>query len=497
MIAEWVRDSGSNALSLSNLAMERDMLYTQMQDIKDLIGTGKKQITMAAVPITKAAPYAAEDAAITYRLVEPLRKKLARHDPSLKVFEELEMPLVPVIAAIEQVGVAIDVPYLGEMSGRLDERLRGIEQEIYGLSGGYGEFNINSPKQLNDVLFGKLGLPTKGIRKTTHGYSTAADVLDRLYEDTGNELLKQILAHRELTKLKGTYVDALPELINPRTGRLHTSFNQTGSVTGRLSSSKPNLQNIPIRTEIGREVRRAFITAPTTVLLSVDYSQVELRIVASMADEPTLKQAFRDGQDIHATTAAVVYGVPLDEVTYEQRSFAKRVNFGLLYGMGAFRLARDSNLTLAEADEFVKTYFQRLPNIQRYIEETKAQLRSKGYVETLFGRRRYFGDVRKMSRNEANRAEREAINMPVQGTAADIIKRAMIDLHAALNESKLGARMTLQVHDELVLEVPENELDDTARLVVAKMEEAYEMDPPLRANAQFGSNWRDMESVTL
>ncbi|MEO0565037.1 MAG: DNA polymerase, partial [Chloroflexota bacterium] len=447
MIAEWMRDSASNNLGLSKLVMHGGLLdegSVMMQDISTLIGKGKKQITMAAVPVTKAAPYAAEDAAMTWRLVEPLQEKLIDYEGAQRIFQEIEMPLVPVISAIERAGVQLDTPYLRDMSVMLERQLAEIEREIYDLSGGYGEFNINSPKQLNDVLFGKLDLPRAGIRKTTHGYSTAADVLDKLYADTGHPILEKILENRELTKLKGTYVDALPELVNERTGRLHTSFNQTGTTTGRISSSNPNLQNIPIRTELGRQVRRAFTVKDGYLLLSVDYSQVELRIMAHIADEPYLKSAFEDGLDIHAATAAVVNDIPLEDVSYEQRSFAKRVNFGLLYGMSAFRLARDSDLTLAEANQFVETYFERLPAVKAYIETTKAQPHNHGYVETLMGRRRYFGDTRNMGRNDVGRAEREAINMPIQGTAADIMKKAMLDLHHALQDQNLGAYMTLQ-----------------------------------------------------
>ncbi len=498
MIAEWVRDSTSNNLSLTNLVMNGGLLgdgSVMMQNIKDLIGSGKKQITMAAVPVSKAAPYAAEDAAMTWRLVEPLRERLAADARAQTIFETLEMPLVPVIATIEQNGVLLDTAHLAEMSARLEGQLAEIEAAIYGLSDGYGEFNINSPKQLNDVLFGKLNLPRTGIRKTTHGYSTAADVLEKLYEDTRHPILEKILEHRELVKLKGTYVDALPKLVNAKTGRLHTSFNQTGTTTGRLSSSDPNLQNIPVRTEVGREVRRAFVVPEGQVLLAVDYSQVELRIMAYIANEPYLKQAFADGLDIHAATAAVVNDIAVDAVSYNQRSFAKRVNFGLLYGMGAFRLARDSDLTLKEAEAFINTYFERLPNVKKYIEDTKRQLHTDGYVETLMGRRRYFGDVRNMRRQDIARSEREAINMPVQGTAADIMKKAMLELHEALQQQRLGALITLQVHDELVLEVPENELDATARLTVEVMETTYDLEPKLKANALYGQNWRDMEPV--
>lgn len=498
MIAEWVRDSTSNNLGLGNLVLNGGLLpegSVVMQDIKDLIGTGKKQITMAAVPVSKVAPYAAEDAALTWRLVEPLRQRLAADERALHIFEALEMPLVPVIATIEQNGVLLDSDHLAAMSKRLDAQLAELEQAVFELAG-VGPFNLNSTQQLSEVLFDKLGLPRTGVRKTKHGtYSTAAAVLEKLYDDTRHPVLEKILEHRELVKLKGTYVDALPKLVSEKTGRLHTSFNQTGTTTGRLSSSDPNLQNIPVRTEIGREVRRAFIAPPGRVLLSVDYSQVELRIMAHIADEPYLKRAFADGLDIHAATAAVVNDIAIGEVSYSQRSFAKRVNFGLLYGMGAFRLARDSDLTLKEADAFINTYFERLPNVKRYIEDTKAQLHNKGYVETLMGRRRYFGEVRHMARQDIARAEREAVNMPVQGTAADIMKKAMLELHHTLIREKLGALITLQVHDELVLEVPEDELEATARLTVEVMENTYDLDPQLRANAVYGHNWRDMEPV--
>ncbi|MEL6270408.1 MAG: DNA polymerase I [Chloroflexota bacterium] len=497
MIAEWVRDSASNDLGLSNLAMRQGLLTERgvlMQSITELIGKGKSQRTFDTVPLTKATSYAAEDAAITMRLVKPLRDNIQTYDAAVRLFQDIEMPLVPVIATMEQTGVLIDRDFLGEMSTRLDSLLTRIEAAVRDIAG-KAELNLNSPKQLSELLFEDLDLPKKGVRKTKLGYSTAADVLERLYEDTKHPILQQILEYRELAKLKGTYVDALPELINPKTGRLHTSFNQTGTATGRLSSSNPNLQNIPIRTEIGREVRQAFITPPGTILLAVDYSQVELRIMAHMADEPYLKASFERGEDIHRATAAIVNDVDIDDVTIGQRIFAKRVNFGILYGMGAFRLARESDLTLAEADAFIKTYFERLPNVKRYIDDTKEKLREDGYVETLLGRRRYFGDVRKMSRNEVNRTEREAINMPIQGTAADILKKAMIELYTALRARDMGAKITLQVHDELVLEVPEDELDETVALVVNTMEGAYDLTPKLRANAKVGQNWREMTDV--
>lgn len=492
MIAEWLRSPDSKFLGLKNLA--RQELDVQMTEISELIGSGKKQITMNKVAIEQAAPYAAADAALTHRLVALLKAKLEELD-LLKLYDELEIPLIPVIADIEQVGVVLDTRHLAQLSERLGNQLAELEEQIY-LESGYGKFNINSPKQLNDVLFGKLGLSVEGVRKTTHGYSTDATVLESLKGQ--HPVIDKILEYRELTKLKGTYVDALPALINPRTGRVHTSYNQTGSATGRFSSSNPNLQNIPIRTELGREVRRAFVAAQGMKLLSVDYSQVELRILAHISQDKTLLQAFAEGQDIHAATAAAVYNIPLDQVTKEQRIFAKRVNFGLIYGMGAFRLARDSNLTLAEARNFIDTYFERLPGVRRYLDETKQAAR-RGPIKTLFGRRREFPILRTADQRSNQVAvqaeERVAINMPIQGSAADIMKRAMIDVHNELQRRKLNSKMILQVHDELVLEVPEAEIPATRDMVVQVMESAYKLDAPLRANANVGDNWRDMTEI--
>lgn len=493
MIAEWLRDPTSKFMGLKSFANQ--YLKIRMTEISELIGTGKKQITMERVDIERAAPYAAADAAITYRAAEYLRPELEKDADLWRLYNTLEMPLIPVIAAMERTGVALDTPYLAELSGRLARELQVLEQRIYESSG--GAFNINSPKQLNDVLFGKLGLSVEGLKKTTHGYSTDAATLDNLKGE--HPVVNLILEYRELTKLKGTYVDALPTLINPHTGRLHTSYNQTGTVTGRISSSNPNLQNIPIRTEVGREVRRAFITPPGTLLLAVDYSQIELRVLAHYSEDPTLLEAFAQGQDIHAATAAAVYGIPLSEVTFEQRSFAKRVNFGLLYGMGAFRLARDSELSLAEARAFIDEYFARLPKVKAYLDSTKEQAR-RGPLTTLFGRRREFRALQHNAQsgsrsNEVQAEERMAINMPIQGSAADIMKKAMIELHQALADSQLGGQMILQVHDELVLEVPEDEIEETARLVVGIMENTVELKAPLRANAEVGPNWRDMEPI--
>ncbi len=493
MIAEWVSDPGSRNLGLKNLAWVRT--GAQMTPITDLIGTGKNQITMDRVPVEKVAPYAAADAVMTCRLVDILRPEVEERN-GWKLFSEIEMPLLPVIADMEMAGVLLDVPYLKELSVDLSERLAALETEIYSQSGGYGKFNLGSPKQLNDVLFGKLGLPTERLRKTTHGFSTDVVTLEALKD--AHPIVGLILNWRELSKLQTTYVDALPLMINPETGRVHTSFNQAGAATGRLSSTNPNLQNIPIRTEEGRRVRRAFITPPGSKLLAVDYSQVELRILAHYGQDETLLKAFHEGQDIHRATAAAVYKIPPEQVTYEQRSFAKSVNFGLMYGMGAFRLARDSDLTLAEAEDFIAGYFAQFPGVRRYLDQSLELARQQGYLETLLGRRRYFPalDTRtgtKASFQERLSAEREAINMPIQGTAADIIKIAMVDLSRALKEGGYAAQMLLQVHDELVLEVPDEELDAVAPLVVEVMESAFTLDAPLVADARVGMNWLEME----
>ncbi|MBK8136336.1 MAG: DNA polymerase I [Chloroflexi bacterium] len=494
MVAEWLSNPISRTLGLKDLTPSRIRdesgrpIY--MTPISDLIGTGKKQTSFAEVDLERAAPYAAADAAMTRRLYDILVPELESKGMR-GVFESLEMQLLPVIVTMEQAGVVLDTAFLAEMSGRLAGQLRTIEERIYQLAG--SNLNLNSPKQLSDLLFGRLGLPTKGIAKTTLGYSTDAAVLDDLRDV--HPVVSAILEYRELSKLKGTYVDSLPNLINPRTGRLHTSYNLTGTTTGRLSSSNPNLQNIPIRTEAGREVRRAFIAPEGKLLLSVDYSQIELRVLAHISGDPTLRQAFYDGLDIHKATAAAVFGIPIESVTGDQRGFAKRVNFGLIYGMGAFRLARDSGLTLSEAEEFIRRYFARLPNVQEYLMVTKEKARQPEGLITLAGRKRTFPALinPRATRQVIQAEERAAINMPIQGSAADIINTAMIRLDAELRSRKFQAMMTLQVHDELVLEVPEDEIESVRSLVVEVMEAAYPLDPPLKANAEVGKNWRDMD----
>ena len=485
MIAEWLTNPDSRNLGLKNLAWVR--LGREMTGIDALIGKGKKQISMAEVSIEEAARYAADDAVVVLQLMPQLQDALDGAGAT-PLFEEIEMPLIPVLAAMEMNGIALDMDFLERMSAELLERMRTIEEQIYQAVG--GTFNLNSPKQLSEALFDRLKLrPPAGIRRTSSGYfSTAAGVLETLRDQ--HPVIQWVLEYRELSKLRSTYVEALPQQVNPHTGRVHTSYNQAGSRTGRIASSDPNLQNIPIRTELGRRVRQAFIAAPGNQLLAVDYSQVELRIVAHMSGDKAMLEAFRRGQDIHATTAAAVFGVPLEEVTPTQRRHAKAINFGLIYGMSPFGLTRSTDLTLAEAENFVQAYFQKFPGVKRYLDDIRKQAAEQGYVETLLGRRRYFPGLRDaQGRQQREREEREAINAPIQGTAADIMKIAMLRVASVLRESGLHARMLLQVHDELVLECPQAEIEATAAAVRSAMESAYPLDVPLSAEARVGKNW--------
>ena len=405
------------------------------------------------------------------------------------------MPLVPVLAKMEQNGIILDLEFFKKMSKELTTRLLEIEKLVY-TQVGY-KFNLNSTQQLSIALFETLGLESPTKKKTSSGhFSTNAAVLESMQ---GSHLVVDlILEYRELAKLQSTYVSALPLQINPRTGRVHTSFSQTGSVTGRLASSNPNLQNIPTRTDIGRRVRSGFVSAPGSVLLSVDYSQIELRIVAHMSQDEAMIAAFKDGQDIHAATAAAVYGVPLGQVTKEQRRHAKAINFGLIYGMSAFGLSRSTGLTLAEAENFVKAYFNQFPRVKTYLDEIRQIATRQGYVETLLGRRRYFPNLATATNaNVRNREEREAINAPIQGTAADILKIATIRMPVALTKAGLNAKLILQVHDELLLECPENELVDTVNLVQKVMESAYQLSVKLATDARYGTDWGNMKPIEL
>ncbi len=492
ILAEWLRDPGSRNLGLKKLSWLR--LGVEMIEITALIGKGKKQRTMAEVPIAEAAPYAAADAAVVLQLIPLLRDDLETHNAT-RLFNELEMPLIKMLADTESAGIALDVEFLRQMSGELHTQMEALKVKVFEAVG--REFNLNSTQQLSVALFDTLNLtPPDRTRKTASGhYSTSAAVLDALR--TEHKVVDWVLNYRELAKLKSTYVDALPGQVNPQTNRVHTSYNQTGSVTGRLASSNPNLQNIPIRTPLGRRVREAFVAAPGQALLAVDYSQVELRLAAHMADDQAMIAAFNAGQDIHATTAAAVYNVPLDAVSKAQRRHAKAINFGLIYGMSAFGLTRSTELTLAESEDFVEAYFAQFPGVKQYLDNIRKLAAEQGYVETLLGRRRYFPGLKNQSnRNVRNREEREAVNAPIQGTAADIMKIAMLQVAEQLANSGLRARILLQVHDELVLECPTEEVAETARLVQATMERAYQLKVPLTTEARSGTNWNALAPVT-
>ncbi|MCR4408296.1 MAG: DNA polymerase I [Anaerolineae bacterium] len=444
--------------------------------------------------VKRVAPYAVADVDMTHRLVSVLEPELQAR-ALWKLFTEIEMPLVSVLAAMEMRGVKLDVAYLHEMSVDLQQRLAALEQEIQEMVG--YRFNIGSTQQLSQALFHTLGLPATGVTKTKSGhYSTAANVLENLRGK--HPVIDLLLEHRQLSKLLSTYVEALPALVNPRTGRVHTSYNQTGTVTGRLSSSEPNLQNIPIRTEVGREVRRAFVADEGHVLLAADYSQVELRILAHISQDPAMLEAFHRGEDIHATTAAALYDVPISQVTPEMRRVAKTTNFAISYGVTGYGLSQQTELTPEEGNKFITAYFARFPKVKAYLDETRRRAAEQGYVETLLGRRRYFPELQSKDKVHAGAraaAERMAINTPIQGTAADIIKIAMVRLHRALHERGLQAGMILQVHDELVLEVPEDEVKTVAPLVRQIMEGAYQLDAPLKVDMALGKNWLEMEDV--
>ena len=491
MLAEFVVDPDSRQLGLKNMVSAR--LDEDMTHIEDLIGSGRSQISMADVPLEAAAAYAAADAEATLRLMPILEKELGLVSGS-KVLAEIDVPLVPVLAEMELAGILLDLPLFAEMEADLRQRMAQIEASVFELIG--KPFNLNSTQQLSEMLFSRLGLqpPDRG-RKTASGhYSTSADVLESLRGK--HEVVDRVLEHRELSKLKSTYVDALPAAVDEQTGRVHTSYSQTGAVTGRLSSSNPNLQNIPIRTEEGRRIRNGFIAPPGSVLLSVDYSQIELRIVAHMAKDEAMLSAFRAGEDIHATTAAAIYGVQNEEVTKEMRRHAKAVNFGLIYGMSPYGLMNSTGLTLAEAENFVKAYFGKFPAVKNYLDGIRELARTQGYVETLLGRRRYFRALQAGSNPALRaRAEREAINSPIQGTAADIMKLAMLHMPRAMKTAGLSARMLLQVHDELVLECPRAEMEAAAAVAQETMASAYPLSIPLSTEARWGPNWGNLQPV--
>lgn len=484
MIAAYLLESTQRSLGLKDLAWSR--LKAEMQSYQSLVGKGKNALTLDRLPIRQVADYACADADMTLRLKLDLGPEL-RSTGLEDLFERVEMPLVPVLVDMERNGVAVDVAYLMEFSRELYQRIRELEASIAEAAG--HSFNVASTQQLSTVLFGELKLtPT---RRTKTGYSTDADVLEELRGT--HPIVDLILEHRQMTKLKSTYVDALPLLVNPRTGRVHTSFNQTATSTGRLSSSDPNLQNIPIRTEMGRRVRKAFVASQEDwALLSADYSQIELRVLAHMTGDPALVSAFQRGEDIHAATAAQVYGIPISDVTPNERRIAKTVNFGVLYGMSDYGLARDTGLSRKEAAAFIESYFNRYALVGEFFDRIKRDAEQKGYVSTLLGRRRYIPEIRTAHKGLRQAAERMAINMPIQGTAADIMKIAMINLHHRLREMGLKAKMILQVHDELLFDCPREEVELLAPEVKRIMESAMAMQVPLVADVKLGYNWNEM-----
>jgi DNA polymerase-1 len=491
MLAEFILNPASHNLGLKNLAFVK--LGDEMTHIEDLIGKGKKQITMDEVAIESVAPYAVADAEIPLRLMALQIDELKRVNGE-KLLYEIDLPLTPVLADMEMTGISLDLPFFEETSKRLEKRMNEIEKQVFESVG--KPFNLNSTQQLSDILFTRLGLdpPDRGNKTASGHFSTSAGVLDLLRGK--HPVVDLVLEHRELSKLKSTYVDALQAALNSETGCVHTSYSQIGAVTGRLSSSDPNLQNIPIRTEEGRRLRHGFVARKGNVLLSVDYSQIELRLVAHMAQDEGMLAAFRAGEDIHATTAAAIYGVSQDKVTKAMRRHAKAINFGLIYGMSVFGLTRTTELTLAEAETFVKAYFQKFPGIKKYLDGIRKLAAQQGYVETLLGRRRYFPALQSKGNVQVkNREEREAINAPVQGTAADIMKIAMLNIPPALNKAGLKAKMLLQVHDELVFECPKSELKETARVVQEVMANAYPLSIPLSTEARYGANWGETKSI--
>jgi DNA polymerase I len=489
LVAAYLLNSGVRSPSLEALAS--DVLHRSIEGREALFGSGKTAMTCDQVDVMRAAAFFGDRMRVMLELAPRLESELDRLG-NAELFRDLEMPLVPVLAEIEIAGVAIDLPYLQQVSRELYEQLQRLDQEIADVA--HGPINVNSPQQLARFLFEDLNLP--GGRKTKSGYSTDANVLEGLREQ--HPVVGKILEFRQLSKLKGTYVDALPLLVDPRTKRVHTSFNQTVAATGRLSSSDPNLQNIPIRTEVGQKVRRAFVPSrPGDVLLSADYSQIELRVLAHMTDDPVLVDAFARGEDIHARTAAEVFGIPQEQVTANQRRLAKVVNFGLFYGLSDFGLARDTGMSTEEARAFIDAYFRAYNRVREFLEGIKIQAREQGYVETVLHRRRYIQDIRSPNRMLRQGAERIAINMPVQGSAADIMKLAMIRLNSYIREQRLQSRMILTVHDELVFEMPPAERDRLIEVVPDLMATAYPLKVPLQVDLKLGPNWQDMERVRL
>ena len=487
MIAAHLLGKSYNQLGLKDLSLNE--LGHEMTPITDLIGRGRKQITFDQVDIDAASDYAAADADITLRLREVFEPQLERQELR-GLMDDTEIALLPVLVRMQRHGIKLDAGVLHEMSADMFRQMGEIESGIYASVG--HQVNLNSPAQLSDLLFKELGLPHTKRTKTGH-YSTDANTLELLRGI--HPVVDQILEYRQVSKLKSTYVDALPEMVNSRTGRVHTSYNQTGSATGRISSSDPNLQNIPIRTEAGRQVRRAFVAdgAPDWQLLSADYSQIELRVLAHMSQDSELLDAFRRGEDIHSSTASLMFEVPLNEVDSDMRRIAKVLNFGVIYGLSAHGIHQQTGFSRDQGKEFIDTYFAKYPGISEYLERVKAQARADQYVETLMGRRRYLPEINSSNFNTRGAAERMAINMPIQGTAADIMKLAMVRVQRRLDAEEMQTKMLLQVHDELVFETPREEMDALKDLVFDEMPAAMDMDVTLKVDAKWADNWGDME----
>ncbi|NUO80222.1 DNA polymerase I, partial [candidate division KSB1 bacterium] len=481
MVASYVLNPGNRQHNLDLLCLEH-FNYRKIPT-SELIGTGKKQKTMREVTPAEVARYAGEDADFTFRLYRHFEPKL-RGMGLYELFETIEMPLVEVLRAMEWEGINLDLAFLKKMSAELEANLGQLMAEIYELAG--EEFNINSPPQLAKILFEKLKLPRK--KRTKTGYSTDADVLEELAHH--HAMPAKLLDYRELSKLKSTYVDALPQMVNPFTGRLHTSFNQTVAATGRLSSSDPNLQNIPIRTELGRQIRRAFIPRKKGwKLLDADYSQIELRLVAHLAQDANMIEAFRNDEDIHSATSSRIFNVPMSEMTPDIRRRAKEINFGIIYGMGAYGLSKRLGISVEEAQQFITSYFVQYPGVNAFMAGTIADAHKNGYVTTMFNRRRYLPDIHSDNQRVREGAERVAINTPIQGSAADLIKIAMLNIQRRLLKENLQAKMILQVHDELVFEAPEEELEKLRALVIEEMSGAVHLDVPIKVEAGVGENW--------
>ncbi|MEQ5800723.1 DNA polymerase I [Halomonas sp. H10-9-1] len=482
MLESYVLDSTATRHDMDSLALK--YLGERTTSFEEVAGKGAKQLTFNQVALEQAVPYACEDVDITLRLHRELRPRLDKEGRLAEVLEEIELPLIPVLSRMELTGVALDPQRLHEQSRELEVRINELQARAHELAG--REFNLGSPKQLGQILFEEQQIPV--IKKTPKGApSTAEAVLEELALDY--PLPKVIMEHRGLAKLKSTYTDKLPRLVNKATGRLHTSYHQAVTATGRLSSSDPNLQNIPIRTEEGRKIRQAFIARPGYRIVAADYSQIELRIMAHLSEDKGLLEAFAEGRDIHAATAAEVFGVALDKVSGDQRRSAKAINFGLIYGMSAWGLSRQLHIERNQAQTWIERYFDRYPGVARYMERIRTQAAEDGFVETVFGRRLYLPEIRSQNRARRQGAERTAINAPMQGTAADIIKRAMIEVAAWLEEGEMDAWMVMQVHDELVFEVAEGQVERFIEQVKARMQGAAELEVPLIVEAESGANW--------